>query len=215
MNFLRTMKIDRLVDQLKLLINGEVWTSQSTMNVVAGRNMTFAQVETKDTSTFTVSCGINGKLGFWGGFLDTTTQSAASTTASYVITLNTSDANNDGVTVVSGSRLTVSTGGVYNICTSIQFQNADTSIHDATFWFRKNGTDIANSSSYISVPNSHGGTPGNIVSYVDLPVKLAAGDYVELAWCTNSTNITLATIPSPGSPTRPVSPSVLVTVHQI
>ena len=60
----------------------------------------------------------------YGAFQDTTDQSAASTTTAYAITLNTTDFSN-GVSVVSNSRITFATGGIYDIKFSIQFANAD------------------------------------------------------------------------------------------
>lgn len=217
MNFFRTMSLKRLVDVLKVQISGTDWTTQSTLNLVPGHGVQFVQTEAKDVTTFKVAIGdgSTGILGYWGGFYDTTTQSVTSTTQAYVITLNGSDPDNDGVSIVSGSRITFSQLGVYNVCTSLQFVNNDTQIHDATVWFRKNGTDIANSASYVSVPNSHGGTAGSLLFYVDLPQKLQTGDYVELCWSATSTQVTLSTIAAATSPTRPVSPSVLVTCHQI
>lgn len=217
MNFLRTMSLRRLVDTLKVKLDGAEWTTQSTLNIVPGHGVQFVQTEAKDVTTLKlgVGDGTTGVLGYWGGFYDTTTQSIASTTTAYVVTMNGSDPNNDGVSIVSGSRITFSQLGVYNVCTSIQFQNTDTQIHDATVWFRKNGVDLANSASYVSVPNSHGGVPGNLIFYVDLPQKLQTGDYMEIVWRATNTNVTLATLPAGTSPTRPAAPSVLVTVHQI
>ena len=218
MNFLRTMSLKRLVDVLKVQISGVVWETQSTLNIVPGHGVQLTQVESKDVSTLTIGVGdgSTGVLGYWGGFYDTTTQNTASTTATNVITINGSDANNDGVSIVSGSRITFSQLGVYNICTSLQFTNNDTQIHDATIWFRKNGVDIANSASTVSIPNKHGGVLGNLVFYVDLPQKLATGDYMEICWSANSTDISLTTLPaSVVAPVHPASPSVLVTVHQV
>lgn len=217
MNFFRTMSIRRLVDVLKLQISGQTWETQSTLNLVPGHGVQFVQTEAKDVTTFKVAIGdgSTGILGYWGGFYDTTTQSVTSTTQAYVITLNGSDPNNDGVSIVSGSRITFAQLGVYNVCTSIQFQNTDTQIHDATVWFRRNGVDVTNSASYVSVPNSHGGTPGNLIFYVDLPQKLSTNDYMEIVWSATSTQVTLSNIAAASSPTRPSSPSVLVTVHQI
>jgi hypothetical protein len=119
------------------------------------------------------------------------------------------------VSIVGGNKITFSQLGVFNVCTSIQFTNTATQIHDATIWFRKNGTDIANTASKVSIPNSHGGTPGNLIFYVDLPGKYATGDYVQLYWSATSTQVSLTTIAAGTSPVTPVSPSVLVTVHQI
>ena len=218
MNFLRTMSLKRLVDTLKVQISGVVWETQSTLNIVPGHGVQLTQVETKDTSTLTIGVGdgSTGVLGYWGGFYDTTTQNTASTTATNVVTMTGSDPNNDGVSIVSGSRITFSQLGVYNVCTSLQFTNNDTQIHDATIWFRKNGVDIPYSASTVSIPNKHGGVLGNLVFYVDLPQKLATGDYMQICWSANSTDISLTTLPaSVVAPVQPESPSVLVPVHQL
>lgn len=218
MNFLRTMSLQRVADLCKIQLDGTPMKSQSTLNIVPGHGVQFVQTEGQDTTTLKlgVGDGTTGVLGYWGGFYDTTTQSITSTSTAYVVTLNGSDPNNDGVSIVGGNKITFSQLGVYNVCTSIQFTNTDTQIHDATIWFRKNGTDIPNSASWVSVPNSHGGTPGNLIFYVDLPQKLVSGDYVQIVWKANSTQVTLATLPASGSgPAYPAAPSVLVTVHQI
>lgn len=218
MNFLRTMSLQRVADLCKIQLDGTPMKSQSTLNIVPGHGVQFVQTEGQDTTTLKlgVGDGTTGVLGYWGGFYDTTTQSITSTTQTYVVTLNGSDPNNDGVSIVGGSKITFSQLGVYNVCTSIQFQNTDTQIHDAVVWFRKNGTDLANSASVISVPNSHGGVAGSLVFYVDLPQKLQTGDYMEIAWSATNTAVKLTTVPATVSaPVHPASPSVLVTVHQI
>lgn len=150
----------------------------------------------------------------YGAFQDTTDQSAASTTASYAITLNTTDFSN-GVSVVSNSRITFATGGIYDIKQSIQFQNADTQIHDVDVWFRKNGTDIAGSNSRFSVQNKHGGINGHLIAAWNYYVQVAANDYIELAWSTTSTQVTIEQLPAQTSPTRPSTPSVIVTANKV
>ena len=64
MNFLRTQTLQRVTDMLKLFLNGTRWKTQSQLNLVAGRNMVFTQVESKDTSTLTVSAGTAGVFGW-------------------------------------------------------------------------------------------------------------------------------------------------------
>ena len=214
MNFLRTVGLQRIADFLKVSLNGQQWLSQSNLDVVAGRNIVFEQVESKDTSTLTVSMGTAGVFGWYGSFWDSTTQTIGSTTTAYVIGINSSDGH-DGVTVEGGNRITFANKAIYNIACSIQVTNTDTAIQDATFWYRLNGTDIASSGSKVSVPNSHGGTPGNLIFYVDLSVSANAGDYVQLVWCSTSTQLSLSTIAAAASPTRPACPSVIVTVVQV
>jgi len=150
----------------------------------------------------------------YGAFQDSTDQTAASTTAAYAITLNTTDYS-VGVSVVSNSQITVRSAGVYNIQFSIQLANTNTQIHDVDIWFRKNGTDVAGSNSKFSVPNSHGGTDGHLIAALNFYIQLAAGDYVQLMWATNSTNVTIEHLPAQTSPTRPSTPSAIVTVNKV
>lgn len=150
----------------------------------------------------------------YGAFQDTTDQTAASTTAAYAITLNTTDYA-VGVSIVSSSQITVRSAGVYNIQFSIQFANSNVAIQDVDVWFRKNGTDVAGSNSKFSVPNSHGGTDGHLIAALNFYIQLAAGDYVQLMWSTTSTDVSLEQIPTQTSPTRPSTPSVIVTINKV
>lgn len=150
----------------------------------------------------------------YGAFQDDTDQSAASTTAAYAITLNTTDFSN-GVSVVSNSRITFSTGGIYNIQFSIQFANNNSQIEDVDVWFRKNGTDIAGSNSKFSVPNKHGSVKGHLIAALNFYNQVNAGDYVEIMWSTTNTGVILEQIPAQTSPTRPSTPSVIVTANKV
>ena len=215
MNFLRTQSIQRIADILKLKLDGALWKTQSILNIQSGRNISFTQAETKDTTTLTISAGKNGVLGYWGSFYDTTTQTVTSTTEAYVIGLNSSDPDNDGVVVTGGNKIVPTTPGVYNISVSAQLNNTAVQAHDATFWFRKNGSDIADSASSVTIPSSHGGVDGRLIFYVDIVQRLEVGDYIQLVWHATNTAVSLQTLPAGTSPVHPVSPSVITTVVQI
>ena len=215
MNFLRTQSIQRVADILKLKLDGVMWKTQSNLDIVAGRNITFSQVEGKDLTTLTVTAGKNGVLGYWGSFWDSTTQTAGTTTSSYVVTLNSADPDNDGVTVTGGNKIVPTTPGNYNISVSVQLTNTAVQAHDATFWFRKNGTDIADSASRVTVPSTHGGVNGHLIFYVDLALRLQAGDYIQIAWAVDNTAVSLETIAAGTTPVYPRSPSVIVSVVQV
>lgn len=215
MNFLRTQTLQRIADALKLKLNGIQWKTQSNLDIVAGRNIVFTQTESKDVTSLTISAGTAGVLGWWGSFWDTTDQTIASTTTAYVVTLNNADPNNDGVSVVSGSQLRVANAGVYRISVSYQFMNSDTQAHDTTFWFRKNGVDIPDSASRVTIPSTHGGISGHQVTMVEIVQKLVAGDYIQLVWEADSTAIKIETLPAGTTPVHPQIPSVIVTINQL
>ena len=150
----------------------------------------------------------------YGAFQDTTDQTAASTTAAYAVTYNTTDYSN-GITLSNSSRLNVTSPGVYNIQFSIQFANDDTQIQDVDVWFRKNGTDVAGSNSKFSVPNSHGGTDGHLIAALNFFIELAANDCIEIMWATTSTLVTIEHLAAQTTPTRPTTPSVIVTMTYV
>jgi hypothetical protein len=158
-------------------------------------------------------------LGYWGSFWDTTTQTAASANTPYSITLNSADAANNGVSVVSGSRVTFANAGVYSLTFSIQFTNSDTQIHDANVWLRKNNAgssgDLPDTDSKFSIISSHGGVHGNVIGTVNFVLSLAASDFIELVWSTTNTQITLQTIAAGTSPVSPRVPSVVFTATQV
>jgi hypothetical protein len=156
--------------------------------------------------------GSVGSTGYYGAFYDADgDQVAANTTTAYVITIG-STAENNGISIVSGTRITVANAGTYTFFPSIQFVNADTQIGDANLWFRKNGTNITNSDSRFSIPNKHGGVNGNLIATLAFTITLAAGDYIELVWATTNTQIYIHTYPAGTTPTSPVTPGVIVAV---
>jgi hypothetical protein len=150
----------------------------------------------------------------YGAFQDSTDQIAANTTTAYPVTYNTTDYSN-GVFVENSSRITPYVSGLYNLQFSIQLVNTDAQIHDIDIWFRKNGTNIANSNSRYSVPNSHGGVDGHLIAALNLFTELNARDYVEIMWKTDNVAVSIQALPTSSSPSRPAIPSVIATLSWV
>jgi hypothetical protein len=148
----------------------------------------------------------------YGAFQDSTDQTAASTTVAYAITFNTTDFSN-GVTLSNSSRLNVSNPGLYNLQFSIQFKNTTNDGQDVDVWFRKNGTNIANSNSrFHPPPRKSAGDPSHIIAALNFFVDMAANDYVEIVWRTENTGVSIEAFGTSTSPTRPAVPSVIATM---
>ena len=145
---------------------------------------------------------------------DSTDQTAASTTTAYAITYDTTDYSL-GASLSNSSRLNVSYSGLYNLQFSAQFVNTDSSIHDIDIWFRKNGTNIANSNSRYSVPNRHGSVDGHLIAALNFFVALEKNDYIEIIWSTDDISVSLQSLPAATSPTRPAIPSVIATLSYL
>jgi hypothetical protein len=148
----------------------------------------------------------------YGAFQDSTDQTAASTTVAYAITFNTTDFSN-GVTLSNSSRLNVSNPGLYNLQFSIQFKNTTNDGQDVDIWFRKNGTNIANSNSrFHLVARKGSGDPSHIIAALNFFVDMAANDYIEIMWRTENTGVNIEHFGTSTSPTRPAVPSVIATM---
>ena len=147
-----------------------------------------------------------------GAFQDSTDQVAASTTVAYPVTFNTTDFSN-GVTISSNSRITVADAGIWNLQFSIQLKNTTNDGQDVDIWFRKNGTNIANSNSrFHPPPRKSSGDPSHIIASLNFFVDMAANDYVEIVWRTENTGVSIEHFDTSTSPTRPAIPSAIVTM---
>jgi hypothetical protein len=157
----------------------------------------------------------DGSGGFWGSFYDTTTQTAASTTTEYPVTINTTYGGN-GVSIGSPtSRIVFSNIGVYSITFSIQLDNTGNQEGHATIWLKLNGNNLADSASVTTVPKSHGGNNGAIITTINYVLDIQnVNDYIEVFWQSDDTNIRLVTEAAKTTPTRPLSPSIIFTAVQ-
>lgn len=173
------------------------------------------------STTMVVSAVASGTI--YPGMVITGTGVTAGT---YIVSQTTGTAGGVGDYVVSVSQTVASTtitgtcksiiqvenAGTYNIQFSVQLVNTDSQIHDMDIWLRKNGTNMADTNSQFSVPERHGGVDGHVVAALNLFVNLAPNDYVELMWATSNSTTTIAYLPAKSNPTRPATPSVIVTV---
>jgi len=148
----------------------------------------------------------------YGAFQDSTDQTAANTTTAYAVKFNTTDFSN-GVTIASDSRITVAVDGIWNLQFSIQFKNTINDGQDVDIWFRKNGTNIANSNSRFHSPQrKSAGDPSHIIAALNFFVEMAANDYIEIMWRTENTGVSIEHFGTSASPTRPAVPSAIVTM---
>jgi hypothetical protein len=171
----------------------------------------------KYTADFFYGSGVH--LSFpYGQFQSQANQTAAAIDVAYAVTYTQSDFL-DGVTLSSGSRLTVPTEGVYAVTFSIQFRNTTNGVQDVDIWLRKNGADVADTNSRFSLsPRKGSGNPSHLIATTTIMVELAANDYVQLMWHVTSTDVNIEYFPAvtavPGTtPAHPATPSAIVQVE--
>ena len=150
----------------------------------------------------------------YGAFSSSSDQTG-SITSGTVMTFDNTDVA-DGVTLANTSQLVVPKTGVYNIQFSAQLKNLENAQHDATIWFRVNGTDVPNSATQITVPaRKSANIYGYAVAAWNIFLSLSANDYVEIVWLPTIATLTVEALPSSASPAYPAIPSVIATVAQV
>ena len=122
----------------------------------------------------------------------------------------------DGITLASGSQLTVPNDGIYNLQFSAQLKNVENAQHDVTIWFRVNGVDVPNSATQITVPaRKSAGIFGYGVASWNIFLDMNAGDYAQIVWLPTIATLTIEALPSSVSPAYPAIPSVIATMNQV
>ena len=154
--------------------------------------------------------------GYYGQFQDDVTQTAPSSNVGLAMIFRTTDIAN-GVSIVSNgtnlTRITFANTGIYNLQFSSQFSNSDNSEQDVTIWLRLNGSDVAGSAGFVSIPKKHGSINGHIITSWNYLLDVVAGQYYELYWSTTDhTKVQMQFYPA-GSPPPSVA-SVILTITQ-
>jgi hypothetical protein len=140
-----------------------------------------------------------------GLFYSSTDQTAAATGTGYPVEFENTYLGN-GVSIVDDTEITVSADGVYNFQVTLQTDHIGGSDATITTWINKNGTDLPYGGQQQTVK-------GNSIHAVfwNFLIDLTAGQYIEMYWATNDTNLSLdtqtATSPHPGIPSAVVAVS--------
>ena len=145
----------------------------------------------------------------YGSFYDLTTQTAAAINTAYAVRFGNTDITNGVSRGSPTSRISVTYAGTYNIQFSIQLDKSAGSSAHAYIWLRKNGTDVPATAGVIACQ----GTNAEILAAWNYLITLAAGDYIELMWSTDDTNLQL-TYAAAAAPV-PAIPSAILTVTQV
>ena len=139
-----------------------------------------------------------------------TADQTGNVSAATAITFNT-DLTGTGISVVASTQITFTAAGTYMLAPSIQFKNTDSNDHDVTVWFRKNGTNIANSATILSIPKAaDGGAAVFSLSFFD---TVTAGQYIEVMWLPE--NVTVTVDAAVAGAIAPAIPSIICPVMRI
>ena len=146
---------------------------------------------------------------YYGEFTKTNSQSPAVINTAYpLLFTNTEIAN--GVSIGgTTSQIIIAQAGLYNLACSVQITSTNSSQKSVWVWLRKNGTtDIPNSARVASITLNN----GYLVVTLNEVASLLAGDFIEVMYAADSTNVSIATVAATAF--APAAPAVIFAVTQ-
>jgi len=140
-------------------------------------------------------------------FFATADQTATLSDTAYSVTFNGSGPTQQ-ISVVSNTRVTFAETGLYQITLNAQVLSTNSSAKTVSFWYSKNGTNIANTTRLLSLASNNEYLPLSMTH----SISVLAGEYMEIKWATTSTTAVLKA--APATEYYPASPSVQLIIAQ-
>jgi len=146
---------------------------------------------------------------YYGEFTKTSDQTPAAVDTAYTLTFDNTEISN-GVAIGSpASRIVVPQSGLYEFDATVQLTSGNSSAKNIWVWFRKNGTNVANSSRLVTMDINGGYVPVTIIE----TISLAANDYIEMVFASNDIAVTVDTVAATAF--APASPAIVLSVTQV
>ena len=146
---------------------------------------------------------------YYGEFTKTNSQSPAVINTDYpLLFTNTQIAN--GVSIGgTTSQIIIANAGLYNLAVSVQITSGNSSLKSIWVWLRLNGTtNFANSARVASITLNN----GYLVVTLNEVASLLAGDFIEVMYAADNTNVSIATVAATAF--APAAPAVILAVTQ-
>jgi hypothetical protein len=145
----------------------------------------------------------------YGALIQVSTLALTSANVASAVTFTTIDPAY-GVSIGSpASRVVVADTGVYDIQFSAQVDNTSGGDQQVWIWPRVNGVNVPNSASTLRIK----GNDAETVASWNFLLSLTAGQYVELMWTADSTNVVL--LAASATSVYPAIPAVILTVNEV
>lgn len=148
-----------------------------------------------------------------GAFVDLSNQTATVNEAT-AMECDTTEISR-GVTMVNNSRITAGRTATYNIAFSAQFANSGNDEREVSIWLSKQGSNVANSNTTVTIPKKHAGGNSFLVAAWNFFVDLDQGQYAQIYWSVNGAGVSIAYAGTQTTPARPATPSVIITVNEV
>lgn len=149
------------------------------------------------------------QMQYYGEFTKTTDQTPAAINTAYTLTFDNTQISNGVVIGSPTSRIVVPESGLYQFDATVQLTSGNSSAKNIWVWFRKNGTNVANSARLVTMDINGGYVPMTVIQ----TISLAANDYVELVFASSDTAVTVDNVAATAF--APGAPAVVLNVTQV
>lgn len=149
------------------------------------------------------------QMQYYGVFVKSTDQSPAAINTEYLLTFDSTEISNGVAIGTPTSRIIVPASGLYRLDANLQLTSGSSSAKNVWVWFKKNGTAIPNSARMVTSDLNNGYIP----LAMQEPVSLDANDYIELAFASDSTAVTVDNVAATAF--APAAPAVILSVTQV
>jgi hypothetical protein len=152
-----------------------------------------------------------------GQFVDLTTQSVLAINTPTAMQFNTADALNTGVAVLNDAFLKptiikVGKSAVFNVQFSAQIERGSGgSARQISIWLSKNGADLPDTNTHLTVVANS----GKLVAAWNWLVDLTAGEHVQIMYAVSDSSIQLVAQANDIIVPHPATPSVILTMVEI
>lgn len=154
-----------------------------------------------------LSPDLSNNIGYWGTFWNNNDITATTANTAYLIPYTNNDTSNNGVVYNNSTRIQVLNQGVYMFLLTAQMKHTNSAVAMFHFWLKKNGTNVADSGFKEEIKQT------TKLFVANWELRLEANDYIEIAWDTNDTTVTIEHFAASGN--VPQIPSVVLTASQI
>lgn len=149
------------------------------------------------------------QMQYYGVFSKTDSQSPIAVNTEYLLTFTNTQISNGVVIGSPASRIVVPQSGLYRFDANLQMTSTSSSAKSIWVWVKKNGTAMPNSARLITSDINSGYLPLTLQE----TISLNANEYVELAFASDSTAVTVSSVASTAF--APAAPAIVLNVTQV
>ena len=146
---------------------------------------------------------------YYGEFTKLDSQAPAVINTAYPLTLTNTEIASGVSLGITTSQVFIDQSGLYSVACSVQITSTNSSQKSVRVWFRLNGTTDYPNSARISSSTLNN---GYLVVSLNEVFSLIAGDFIEIMYAADSTNISIATVAATAF--APAAPAVILAVTQ-